>query len=176
MRLAGRMLREARAGRAPRPVVGDWVELSPDGIVVTLRPRRTRLARKAAGLRDVEQVIVANVDVAFVATSIDGDVNERRLERYLALVHEGGVVPVVLLTKVGRARGPRGGERPACTAWRRTSRSSAVSARTGQGLDEWHAASRPDRAAVLLGSSGVGKSTLVNRLARRVAAARRGAP
>jgi ribosome biogenesis GTPase / thiamine phosphate phosphatase len=163
VRLAGRMLREVRAGRAARPVVGDWVEVSSDGIVVTLRPRRTRLARKAAGLRDVEQVIVANVDVAFVATAIDGDVNERRLERYLALVHEGGVVPIVLLTKADVPA-----DLEAETARVRSVAADVeilvVSARTGQGLDELARRIAPGSVAVLLGSSGVGKSTLVNSL------------
>lgn len=165
VRLGGRMLREIRAGRAARPVVGDWVDVSPDGLVAALRPRKTKLARKAAGLRDVEQVLVANVDVAFVTMAADGDVNERRLERYLALVHEGGVTPVVLLTKVD-----------ACTQEQVTAEIARVrtvapdvelvtaSARTGQGVDDVAARIAPGGVAVLLGSSGVGKSTLVNAL------------
>ncbi len=163
VRLAGRMLREARAGRAPRPVVGDWVDVSPDGVVAGLHPRRTRLARKAAGLRDIEQVIVANVDVAFIATSIDGDVNERRLERYLAVVHEGGVVPVVLLTKADVPVDLEA-ERARVRGVAPDVEILAVSARTGQGLGELARRIVPGSVAVLLGSSGVGKSTLVNAL------------
>lgn len=163
VRLDGRMLREVRTRGATRPVVGDWVEVSSDGQIVALKPRRTRLARKAAGLHDVEQVIAANVDLAFVATSADGDVNERRLERYLAVVHDGGVEPVVLLMKAD-----------ACAdveAERTRVRSAvadvdiiAVSARTGEGVDEVARRIAPGSLATLLGSSGVGKSTLVNRL------------
>lgn len=161
--LDGKMLREVRTRGATRPVVGDWVEISPDGRVLTVKPRRTRLARKAAGSHDVEQVIAANVDLAFVATGADGDVNERRLERYLALVHDGGVEPVVLLMKAD-----------ACAdieAERARVRSAvpdvdiiAVSARTGEGVDEVARRIAPGQLGTLLGSSGVGKSTLVNRL------------
>jgi ribosome biogenesis GTPase len=163
VRLDGKMLRDVRTRGATRPVVGDWVEVSTDGQIVSLKPRRTRLARKAAGLHDVEQVIAANVDLAFVAAGADGDVNERRLERYLAVVHDGGVEPVVLLMKAD-----------ACAdieAERARVRSAvadvdiiAVSARTGEGVDEVARRIAPGTLATLLGSSGVGKSTLVNRL------------
>ena len=163
VRLDGRMLREVRTRGATRPVVGDWVEVSPDGQIVALKPRRTRLARKAAGSHDVEQVIAANVDLAFVAAGADGDVNERRLERYLAVVHDGGVEPVVLLMKADVCAD--------IEAERARIRSAvadvdiiAVSARTGEGVDEVARRIAPGRLATLLGSSGVGKSTLVNRL------------
>lgn len=163
VRLDGRMLREVRTRGAMRPVVGDWVEVSPDGQIVALKPRRTRLARKAAGSHDVEQVIAANVDLAFVAAGADGDVNERRLERYLAVVHDGGVEPVVLLMKADVCAD--------IEAERARVRSAvadvdiiAVSARTGEGVDEVARRIAPGRLATLLGSSGVGKSTLVNRL------------
>ena len=163
VRLGGKMLREAKAGRALRPIVGDWVEASADGMVVEVKPRRTTLARKAAGLRDVEQLMAANVDVALVATAADGDVNERRLERYLSVAHDGGVEPVVLLTKMdvcadveremARVRSVAAG-----------AEILAVSATTGQGVDAVERRIGPGRLAALLGSSGVGKSTLVNRL------------
>jgi ribosome biogenesis GTPase len=163
VRLGGKMLREARAGRASRPVVGDWVEVSDDGIVVEVRPRRTMLARKAAGLQDVEQVMAANVDVAFIATAADGDVSERRLERYLAVVHDGGVEPVVLLTKADVAVDLER-ERARVASVAAGADVIAVSARTGAGVDEVLRRIAPGRVAALLGSSGVGKSTLVNRL------------
>ncbi|HEY8088797.1 MAG TPA: ribosome small subunit-dependent GTPase A, partial [Polyangiaceae bacterium] len=119
--------------------------------------------RKAAGLRDVEQVMAANVDVAFVATAADGDVNERRLERYLAVAHDGGVTPVVLLTKadacadvgreVGRIRAVSG-----------SADVVVVSATSGEGVSEVARRVGPGQLAAILGSSGVGKSTLVNAL------------
>ncbi|HEY8039047.1 MAG TPA: ribosome small subunit-dependent GTPase A [Polyangiaceae bacterium] len=163
VRLEGKMLRDVRRGLAPRPVVGDWVELSPDGMVVSLRPRRTRLARKAAGVQDVEQVIAANVDVAFVATAADGDVNERRLERYLSVVLDGGVEPVVLLMKAD-ACADLEGERARVRSVAAGVEILAVSARTGEGVDAVARRITPGTLAVLLGSSGVGKSTLLNRL------------
>ena len=177
VRLDGAMLRDVRTRGAMRPVVGDWVEVSPDGMVLALRPRRTRLARRAAGGQDVEQVIAANVDVAFVATAADGDVNERRLERYLALVRDGGVEPVILLTKADLCA-DLGVERARVRSVAPGVDIVAVSAETGEGVAEVarriadgphprapqpHAPRGPCVAA-LLGSSGVGKSTLVNRL------------
>lgn len=163
VRLGGKMLREARAGRASRPVVGDWVEVGADGIIAAVEPRRTRLARKAAGLQDVEQVIAANVDVAFIATAADGDVNERRLERYLAVVHDGGVMPVVLLTKADACPDVER-ERTRIRTVAPDVDVIAVSARTGEGVADVEHRIPPGTVAVLLGSSGVGKSTLVNRL------------
>jgi ribosome biogenesis GTPase len=163
VRLDGRMLREVRVRGATRPVVGDWVEVSPDGRVMALRPRRTKLARKAAGLHDVEQVIAANVDVAFVATAADGDVNERRLERYLTVVRDGGVEPVVLLMKADACADVEGARARVRSAVPDVD-IVAVSARTGEGVDDVERRIGAGRVAALLGSSGVGKSTLVNRL------------
>ena len=163
VRLSAKMLREVRAGTAPRPVVGDLVTILNDGTVEELMPRRTRLARRAAGTQGGQQILAANVDLGFVATAAGADVNERRLERYLAIVHEGGVEPVILLTKadtsenleveMARVRHAVGDVRVL-----------AVSSTTGLGVGEVAAMVAPDRLAVLLGSSGVGKSTLVNRL------------
>jgi ribosome biogenesis GTPase len=163
LRLSGKMRRGVRTGAVPRPVVGDYVSVTPDGLVEGLLPRRSRLARKAAGRSDVEQVIAANVDVAFVATAAGGDLNERRLERYLAIVREGGIEPVFLLTKVdlsphveddlARIRNAVG-----------SATLLAVSVTTGEGLDDVAGLIAPDRTAALIGSSGVGKSTLFNRL------------
>jgi ribosome biogenesis GTPase len=163
VRLGGKMLRQARAGQALRPVVGDWVEVSDGGLVVEVKPRRTVLSRKAAGLAEVEQVMAANVDTAFVATSADGDLNERRLERYLAVIHDGGVEPVILLTKADACADVER-ERDRIHRAAPGVETLVVSAATGRGVDEVAQRIGSGRLAALLGSSGVGKSTLVNRL------------
>ncbi len=163
VRLSGKMRREIRAGRAPRPVVGDYVTVSTDGLVERLEPRRTRLARRAIGVDDAAQVIAANVDVAFIATASGQDVSERRLERYLSVVHDGGVHPVVLLTKVDVSLAPAV-ELARVRAAVPGVDVLAVSAATGEGLAAVRARVGPGLTAALLGSSGVGKSTLVNAL------------
>jgi ribosome biogenesis GTPase len=150
------------------PTVGDWVVCleSPHGGAASIHatlPRRSAFRRRAAGSRPGVQTIAANVDTLFVATSINHDLNPRRLERYVAMGRESGAEPVVLLTKADL-----GGDSNA-----RAARLSdelrvpvvALSARTGQGIEalaRWFGAGRT---LALVGSSGVGKSTLLNRLA-----------
>jgi len=163
LRLSGKMRRGIRTGDVPRPVVGDFVSITADGLVEALEPRRSRLARKAAGRSDVEQVIAANVDIGFIATAAGVDLNERRLERYMAVVRDGGVEPVFLLTKVD-ASTDAAGDLARVRSVAGEVDVIAVSATTGQGVDEVARRIAPDRTAALLGSSGVGKSTLFNRL------------
>jgi ribosome biogenesis GTPase len=165
--VAGRLRRTIGRGEADRPAVGDWVvaDLPADGaasIRATL-PRRSRLSRKAAGHHAVEQVLAANVDVAFLVSALGRDLNPRRLERYLALILEGGADPVVLLTKADTCADPA----PAVEAIHAVAPAVPVhvlSSVTGQGLGELDPYFEGNRTAVLLGSSGVGKSTLLNRL------------
>jgi ribosome biogenesis GTPase len=169
--LAGR-LRYGAEDRQDLPAVGDWVAVQlfgPDprdpAIIHAVLPRRSCLVRKAAGRRTAAQVVAANVDTVFLVTSLNQDFNPRRLERYLALVRDGGAVPVVLLAKAdlvdeARVHGALEAVRtalPGVPAF-------AVSSLSGEGLDGL-APYLPSGATVaLLGSSGVGKSTLVNRL------------
>lgn len=165
--LPGRMRRAAASGEIDRPAVGDWilVEDRPgvDGLpVLSVVPRRTKLSRKAAGRDAVEQVVGANVDVAFLVTSLDGDVSVRRLERYRALCEEGRVTPVVVLTKTDLLEDLTAilsqidAALPGVPVLR-------VSNVTGEGLEALDAWLVPGRTVAVLGSSGVGKSTLVNR-------------
>ncbi|MGH8018833.1 MAG: ribosome small subunit-dependent GTPase A, partial [Opitutaceae bacterium] len=163
---SGRLLRYAR--RAALPAVGDWVafEKRAEGSRCTIHavlPRRTAFSRRAAGGREEEQVVAANIDTVFLVSGLDVDFNLRRMERYLALARASGVQPVLVLNKLDacldltlRLEEARGiaGDVP----------THAISAGRGDGIDALGAHMGPGKTIALLGSSGVGKSTLVNRL------------
>ena len=165
----GRM--EYRAtGRRQLPAVGDWVLIEParDGpaTIVEILPRRTQFVRRKAGTESEEQVIAANVDTAFIVGSLNQELNPRRIERYLVAAWDSGATPVVVLAKadlcddidaqVDRIREVAAG-----------APIEVVSSVTGTGIDELRKWLHPRRTVVLIGSSGVGKSTLVNTLAGR---------
>ena len=141
--------------------VGDWVGLG-DGLIRTVLPRRSAIVRNAAGLTTTAQTLAANVDVAFVVSSLGPDLEPRRIERYLVTIWESGATPEIVLTKADRLDDP----------WPLVAEVEAValgvpvhvvSALTGDGCDELRARIATGTTSVLLGSSGVGKSTLVNR-------------
>jgi ribosome biogenesis GTPase len=140
---------------------GDWVGIS-DGLIRTALPRRSAIVRNAAGLATTAQTLAANVDIAFVVSSLGPDLEPRRIERYLVTLWESGASPEIVLTKADRLDDP----------WPLVAEVEAValgvpvhvvSAVTGQGCDALRARIASGLTAVLLGSSGVGKSTLVNR-------------
>ncbi|HZT91404.1 MAG TPA: ribosome small subunit-dependent GTPase A [Gaiellaceae bacterium] len=162
-------LRVAAANRLVRadelPAVGDWVGFDPEtNLIEALLPRRTEISRKEVWQAVREQVLAANVDVAFLVQALPLDFNVRRLERYLAVAWESGAQPVVLLTKTDLVDDltPFRDDVEAVTFG--ACPTLAVSARTGDGIDELRSWFDGNRTAVLLGSSGVGKSTLVNAL------------
>jgi ribosome biogenesis GTPase len=162
---SGRLFKTA--ADADRPVAGDWVAAEPRGdrlLIGHVLPRATAFVRKAAGPRGGAQVVAANADLAFLVASLNGDLNPRRLERYLATAYESGAQPVIVLTKADLAR-----DLPAAVAEVEAIAFGApvltVCALSGQGLDSFAAHLRPGCTAVLLGSSGAGKSTLLNALA-----------
>jgi ribosome biogenesis GTPase / thiamine phosphate phosphatase len=165
--LAGR-LRHAVESRGELPAVGDWVAASPSepALVHAVLPRRTKFSRMAATDhgQTIEQVVAANVDVVFLVAGLDGDLNVRRLERYLALGWESGAEPVVVLTKADLCA-------DADSATLEVESVAvgvpvhAVSNLTGDGVEELRGYFAPGRTVAALGSSGVGKSSLVNRLA-----------
>jgi len=166
--VAGRLYDEA-ASPADLPAVGDWVAVAarPDedaGTVQAVLPRRTKFSRKTAWQASEEQVLAANVDVVLIVSSLNEDMNLRRLERYLTLAWESGARPVLVLTKADLSD-----DVPAVVAAVESvafgAPVHAISSVTGEGLDELRAHLRPGVTAALLGSSGVGKSTLVNTLA-----------
>jgi ribosome biogenesis GTPase / thiamine phosphate phosphatase len=164
---------ELRASAATRlfkadelPAVGDWVGVDRDTLLIeAVLPRRTSISRKEVWQAVREQVLAANVDVAFLVQALPLDFNVRRLERYLAMAWESGAQPVVLLTKTDLVEDaqPYLDDVEAITFG--ACQALAVSAKTGAGLGELRPFLEPNRTAVLLGSSGVGKSTIVNALA-----------
>lgn len=165
--ISGRLLHEAE--EAGYPAVGDWVavamnEAEDDVTIHAVLPRRTAFVRRGAiDSSHGMQVIAANIDVAFVVTSLNADLNARRIERYLAAAWQSGARPVVVVTKSDLSDDPSeqlaeiAAIAPDCVVL-------AVSARKGVGLDALAAELRPGETGVLIGSSGVGKSTLVNTL------------
>ncbi len=155
-RLPGRLVHEN-----VEVAVGDWVGLG-DGLVRDVLPRRSAIVRKAAGLTSESQTLAANVDLAFIVSSLGPDLEPRRIERYLVTIWQSGASPEIVLTKADRFDDP----------WEMVASVEAVaigvpvhvvSAVSGYGLDVLRARLTAGATAVLIGSSGVGKSTLVNR-------------
>jgi len=168
-------LRAAAETGGDWPAVGDWVAaemLSGGGrpLIQTVLPRRSRFVRKVAGRRLEEQVIAANVDTAFVVMALDGDFNVRRLERYLAQCFESGAKSIVVLNKADDC-GDLAGRVSEVESIAAGVPVFSVSARTGDGVNALDTFLMPGQTIVLLGSSGVGKSTLVNHLLQREAQA-----
>ena len=161
---ASAIVRLAREGGLP--AVGDWVAFDPEaGLIEAVLPRRTAVSRKEVWHAVKEQVLAANVDIVFLTQGLPLDFSPRRLERYLAMAWESGAQPIVLLTKTDLVDDVAPYLAEAELATRGACPVLTVSARTGQGLDEVRALFGENKTAVLLGSSGVGKSTIVNALA-----------
>ncbi len=170
--LAGRFYFHAESS-AGLPCVGDWVTVQyhnddTEAIIHGVFPRRTFLRRKRAGMEVEYQMIAANIDTAFIVQSCHFDFNLPRLDRYLVMAADGHVEPVVILAKTDlispdELQQKLGAIRQAGI----TARVIALSNITGSGFDEFHQVLLPGRTYCLLGSSGVGKTTLINRLTGR---------
>ncbi len=143
--------------------VGDWVVLDPRRLVHSILPRTSAFSRMSVSGRTEEQVVAANVDAVFLVQSFGPDLNARRLERYLAAAWESGAAPVVVLTKVDLATEPALEMAPIESVAVGVP-VHPVSSVTGEGLTALNAYLAPGQTIALLGSSGVGKSTLLNRL------------
>jgi ribosome biogenesis GTPase len=169
--LSGRLI--ASITKVERPVVGDWVAVI-DGVdrasIQHVFERRTTLLRRAAGTVAEPQVVVANVDVFFVVTAVNRDFNERRLERYVSAVWNSGAEPVIVLNKVDLEADLA----PLLEAIDRAAIGVPVvraSATSGEGVGELRSFIGPGKTVGFIGSSGVGKSSLTNRLLGRDAQA-----
>ena len=165
-RVSGR-LRHRAESRTDFPAVGDWVALEPvpnsDARIHAVLPRISRFSRRAAGDVTEEQVVAANIDTVFLVGGLDRDFNPRRLERYLVVGWESGATPVIVLNKADLVDDPESfvagvqAIAPGVDV-------HAVSTRRPESLDVLRSFLGFGRTAALLGSSGVGKSSIVNRL------------
>ena len=174
--VSGKFRHEA-ASAAPFPSVGDWIGVR-DGIIHHVLERRSVVSRAAAGRAVEEQVVAANVDTIFLVTALPEDVNARRLERYLTMVWDGGATPVVVVNKSDLSDDPHA----ACAALRArlplvdvvlvsalhpSTRVPPTGSLRASGIDALAPYLQPARTVALVGMSGVGKSTLINRLLGR---------
>jgi ribosome biogenesis GTPase len=164
-------LRYQACGRADFPAVGDWVALEVGGglaVIHAVLPRANKFSRKAAGGSAEEQLVAANLDTLFLLTSLNHDLSPRRIERYLAAASAHSVRPVVLLSKSDLC--PGAGEVVARLGARAPGVPfHPISALTGEGLEALGPYLAFGQTVALVGSSGVGKSTLLNRLLGREA-------
>lgn len=163
--VSGRLRYETEEA-ADFPAVGDFVRLREEdslAVIQGILPRRSAFVRRAAGTGCTEQVVAANIDTAFICMALNGDFNLRRLERYLAVAWDSGAVPVVVLTKADLCENmAQRLSEVACVA--AGAEVVTVSAVQTDGLRALAPYLRPGKTVALLGSSGVGKSTLINRL------------
>jgi ribosome biogenesis GTPase len=163
--VAGRLAHEA-AQSAALPVVGDWIlgRLASPGqaVIENVLERRTKLSRIAPGERTEEQILATNVDVVFLVTSLTREFNPRRIERYLVQIWESGARPVIVLNKEDLVESPdeflrQAEETPLVDVL-------LTSATTGSGIERLRGRLGAGETAVFVGSSGVGKSSIINRL------------
>ncbi len=165
--VAGKLLHRVDS-RAALPKVGDWVALARTthpghAVIRAVLPRRSQLVRKVTGRNSEQQVLAANLDIAFVVHAFDQSFNRRRLERFMVSVREGGAQPVVVLNKLDLCARHEEQLAEARLAAGETLVIPA-SAHSGKGIKELRRLIRHGQTVVFVGPSGVGKSSLINRL------------
>jgi ribosome biogenesis GTPase / thiamine phosphate phosphatase len=166
-RVAGR-LRHRATSRPDYPAVGDWVALEPspgggDARIHAVLPRVTRFSRRASGDVTEEQIVAANIDTVFLVAGLDGNFNLRRLERYLVVAWESGATPVIVLNKADLSADP-GAQVEEVKSLAPAVPVHAISCRVEGSVDVLRDYLGFGRTGALLGSSGVGKSSIVNSL------------
>jgi ribosome biogenesis GTPase len=166
--ISGKLRHEA-VSRRDLPAVGDWVVISsrPERervMIHAVLPRRTSFARKIAGSRTEEQIVGANIDTVFLVTSLNQDFSLRRIERYLITAWESGANPIIILSKADLCDRLSDAVNEV-QAIAHGVPIHAISVVTGSGLHEIAQYFKRGQTVALLGSSGVGKSTLINYLA-----------
>ena len=166
-KIPGRLLHASKS-RAELPKVGDWVAFSlvpneDKAVIHQVLPRRTKLSRKVVGRETEEQVLVTNVDIAFVVQALDRSFNPGLIQRHLAMVVEGGVKPVVVLNKADLCDDILT-KLATVESIADQAPVIAVSARTGRAMDSLTQLVRPGQTVVFIGASGVGKSSLINHI------------
>jgi ribosome biogenesis GTPase / thiamine phosphate phosphatase len=166
--VTGKGIHEARRANSSLPKVGDWVavKLVPGeekAMIQAILPRRTKLCRKITGRGGAQHILATNIDMAFLVTSADTDFDSARLEQMLAITQESGARPVILLNKIDRCADL---DARLADATRVAGDASvlAACALTGRGMTQLAALIKPGDTAVFIGTSGVGKSSLINRL------------
>ena len=153
---------------AALPKVGDWVAVSTlpgeeKAVIRHILPRRTKLSRKVAGRDLDEQILVTNIDRVFLVHALDRGIKRRLLERQLVMVFKGGAAPIVVLNKCDLSENPEASRVEARTIAGEVP-VLLVSAQTGRGVKELRPFIHEGEAVVFIGASGVGKSSLINRL------------
>lgn len=160
-------LKHLASGRRELPAVGDWVAIRPDeahgrASIRAILPRRSWFSRRAAGRRANEQVVAANIDTVLLVFGLDRPVNRNAIERYLVVARQSGAEPIVVLNKADASANLESD----VAAAREVADAPvyAMSAATGEGVAALEVFLSPGRTLALLGPSGVGKSSIVNRL------------
>jgi ribosome biogenesis GTPase / thiamine phosphate phosphatase len=166
--ITGKLIHETRGDNANLPKVGDWVaiKLVPNeekAMIQAILPRRTQIVRKTSGRESAAQILATNIETVFLVTAADATFNVARLERMLVMAHESGAQPLVVLNKIDLCD-DLGAKLAEATRVAGDALVLAVCALTGRGVKKLAALIKPGDTVAFIGTSGVGKSSLINRL------------